>query len=250
MKLKLNNITLLGIDCVDPSRLSIVMDLCQEKIEFAEAKLLSSKNINDKRWIEINNISSKEGYSLFCLRDLIKYVKTDYVLLIQWDGFILNPNSWSDMFTKYDYIGSPWVVKDWSINDFDFPENWRGQRIVGNGGFCLRSKKLLEVSSNLYYEGRLKRIHPEDIAISVWYRSLFISEGINFAPVELARSFAFEGADDKYINQFGFHGFYSNIIDWFSENDSKEVIYKMYLEYQKEIKPSWKPDKNTTKEQI
>lgn len=247
MKLELNNITLLGIDCVDPSRLSTVMDLCQEKIEFGDVKLLSSKNISDKRWIEIDKVSTKEEYSVFCLNDLVNYVKTEYVLLMQWDGFILNLNSWSDMFMKYDYIGSPWVVKDWAINDFGFPESWRGQRVVGNGGFCLRSKKFLDVSSNLYHQGKLVRTHPEDIAISVWYRDLFISKGVNFAPVELARTFAFEGGDDSYTNQFGFHGFYTNITKWFSENNDREVIHAMYLQYHKEPKHLWKPDKKLFK---
>lgn len=241
MKLELNNVTLLGIDCVNPSRLSIIMDLCQEEIKFADVKLLSSIKINDKRWVKINNIACLEDYSIFCLRNLINYVMTDYVLLIQWDGFILNPKSWSNLFTKYDYLGSPWVVKDWAINDFGFPESLRGQRIVGNGGFCLRSHNFLKISSSLYNAGKIIRTHPEDIAISVWYRNLFISEGINFAPVELARLFAFEGADDKYSTQFGFHGFYSNLNDWFEENKNRKEIYNMFLEYKRLEKSSWKP---------
>lgn len=243
MNLKLNNVTLLGIDCINPSRLSIVMDLCQEKIEFAEAKLLSSIKVNDKRWVNINNISCLEDYSVFCLNNLINHVNTDYVLLVQWDGFVLNPKSWSDVFTQYDYIGSPWVVKDWAINDFDFPASWRGRRVVGNGGFCLRSKKFLETSHSLYNAGKIIRTHPEDIAVSVWYRNHFVSEGINFAPIDLAKSFAFEGGDDKYINQFGFHGYYSNINDWFRENKNRNDIYNMYLEYNRQEKSSWKPTK-------
>lgn len=244
MKLNLNNVTLLGIDCINPSRLKTVLALCQEEIEFAEVKLLSSIKINDDKWIEIQNISCKEDYSIFCLNKLIDHVKTDFVLLVQWDGFILNPKSWTNLFTQYDYIGSPWVVKDWSINDFDFPESWRGKMVVGNGGFCLRSKKLLETSSSLYNSGKIKRTHPEDIAISVWYRNLFISEGINFAPIELAKSFSIEGSDEVYSNQFGFHGYYTHLENWFSKNKNRREVYDSYLKYHNEFKSVWKPDKN------
>ena len=184
-----------------------------------------------------------QEYSKFCLKDLHKYVETDFVLIIQWDGFVLNPKSWNSSFLGYDYIGSPWVVKDWSINDFGFPEKLRNTRVVGNGGFCIRSKKFLEVSSRLYWNGIFKTYHPEDIAISVWYRNLFIKEGIRFAPVELARKFALEGNDDTYDNQFGFHGFYTNLDKWMRENKKYTDVVRYYQDFKKNIKTYWKPDK-------
>lgn len=245
MKLKLDNVTLIGVDCVNPARLAAVMDLCHEKFEFAETKLLSSIKINDERWVEISNISCLEEYSIFCLSKLVGHVKTDYALLVQWDGFILNPDSWSPEFAQYDYIGSPWLVKNWAINDFDFPESWRGQNVVGNGGFCIRSKKLLETSSRLFNAGKIVRAHPEDIAISVWYRDVFISEGIQFAPVELAKSFAIEGGDETYSNQFGFHGYYTDIEDWFKQNVDRLNLCDLYNSFKKNQQKTWSP-KNST----
>ncbi|KND47694.1 MAG: hypothetical protein AB201_02030 [Parcubacteria bacterium C7867-006] len=243
MKLKLENVTLLGIDCVDASRLQKVMDLCEEKIFFAKSKILSSDYIDDKRWVKIGKISSYEDFSKFCLSDLKKYVETEFVLLIQWDGFVLNPNSWTNDFLDYDYIGSPWIVKDWSIYDFGFPENLRNTRIVGNGGFCIRSRKFLEVSSRMYLSGVFKTYHPEDIALCVWYRDLLTSEGIRFAPVELARRFALEGDDDIYDKQFGFHGLYTNLDKWMEENKNHPEIFKSYQDFKKKVKKYWKPDK-------
>lgn len=240
MKIQLNNITLLGIDCINPSRLQKVMDLCEEKIAFAESKILSSDYIDDTRLVKINKISSYEDFSKFCLCDLKKYVDTEFVLLVQWDGFILNPNSWTNDFLDYDYIGSPWVVKDWSINDFDFPEELRGQLVVGNGGFCIRSKKFLEVSSMLYDSGHIKRIHPEDIAISVWYRKLFENKGIKFAPPEVAKKFSIEGGDYTYTDQFGFHGFYTNIDRWIELHPDYSDEYVLV---KNKPRSTWKPPK-------
>jgi hypothetical protein len=243
MKIQLNNVTLLGIDCVNPQRLLDAINVSINNIDFASVKILSSENINDGRLIKIPRISSMQEYSRFCLKDLHKYVETEFVLLIQWDGFVLNPKSWDFSFLKYDYIGSPWVVKDWSIEDFGFPEKLRNTRIVGNGGFCIRSKNFLEVSSRLYENGVFKTYHPEDIAVSVWYRNIFIAEGIRFAPVELARKFALEGNDDVYDQQFGFHGFYTNLNKWMDENKKYTNIVQSYQDFKKNVKTYWKPDK-------
>jgi hypothetical protein len=238
----LNTVTLMGIDCVDPVRLQVVMDMCEEKISFAKSKLLTSKDIDDSRFVRIKEISSYEQFSEFCLSDLYKYVDTEFVLLVQWDGFILYPNSWKDEYLKYDYIGSPWVVKDWSIHDFGFPEELRGSLVVGNGGFCIRSKKFLKISSALYDLGLIKNYHPEDIAISMWYRDMFTSRGIVFAPSELAKDFALEGDDFPLVNQFGFHGFYTDLDSWFEKNPKYTSIHDSYLAYKKKTKEKWKPN--------
>jgi len=59
MKIQLNNVTLLGIDCINPSRLQKVMDLCEEKIAFAESKILSSDYIDDIRLVKIRYLVTK-----------------------------------------------------------------------------------------------------------------------------------------------------------------------------------------------
>ena len=55
------------------------------------------------------------------------------MLIIQHDGFILNHKAWDNEFLNYDYIGAPVY--------------WMGNKLieVGNGGFSLRSKKLLKI---------------------------------------------------------------------------------------------------------
>lgn len=227
-KKKLNGVTLLGIDCINLDRLNLAMEICQKDFEFADVKILSSLNSDKiKNITKIKAIKSLEDYSLFAIRDLDKYVNTPYVLIVQYDGFILNPSAWSDEFLKYDYIGAPWLVADWSVKNFDFPRELIGKYVVGNGGFNLRSKKLLSLSSELYRKGELKRYNPEDVSICVYYRELFESYGMKFAPVELAKQFSYEAEDDKNYSrdgQFGFHGLkWTDISKWLKANPGYNI---------------------------
>jgi hypothetical protein len=219
MKKILPNVTLMGIDCLNVGRVAKALDISSQQITFAEVKLLTSLPTADPRKVEIPRIDSIEAFSEFCVRDLHKYVDTEYVLLVQYDGFILNPGSWEDDFLHYDYIGAPWLVADWSVNDFDFPEALRGTRVVGNGGFSLRSKRFLETSARLADEGAFKKYHPEDVVLCVWDRKIVEAAGIDFAPPEVAARFSIEGDDDVYDKQFGFHGLkWTDISKWINEN--------------------------------
>ncbi len=82
-------------------------------------------------FIEIEEFSSLVEYSNFVFRRLHSHVSSSYIIVGQWDGFILNPELWDDDWLSYDYIGAPWP-------QFEPPYN------VGNGGFSLRSRRLLE----------------------------------------------------------------------------------------------------------
>lgn len=127
------------------------------------------------------------------VKDLYKYVDTDYVLIIQSDGYVKNPTAWMDEWLSYDYIGATW----WYNDKFN----------VGNGGFSLRSRKLLQI---LATDRNIVRTHPEDHHICRTYgRYLTKKCGIRFAPDEVAKKFSIEGykqKDKTYSGQFGFHG--------------------------------------------
>jgi hypothetical protein len=220
MKKHLPNVTLVGIDCVNAQRIQKALDISSEKIEFATVKMLTSLPTDDARKVEIPHIGSIEAFSEFCIRDLVKYVDTDFVLLVQHDGFVLNPDSWKDEFLNYDYIGPPWFVHDefW-FKKFNFPRNLFNTIVVGNGGFSLRSKKFLETSSRLANEGAFDKYHQEDLVMCVWQRKLMEDAGILFAPTEIAEKFGIEGEDHTYSNQFGFHGLkWTDISKWIEEN--------------------------------
>lgn len=218
-KRKLKNVTLLGIDCVDVERLRLAIDICQNDFEFAEVKILTSLDVaNKENIVKINAINSIEEYSHFIVNDLWQYVGTTHVLLVQYDGFILNPEAWFDEYLDYDYIGAPWLVADWSVTNFSFPKELVGKFVVGNGGFSLRSKKMLTLTSKLARAGKIIKLHPEDVSLCVWCHQLLEDEGIKFAPVDLAKKFGFESEDKNHYSwdgQFGFHGLkWTDISKW------------------------------------
>lgn len=224
---KLPNVTLLGIDCIDEKRLQKALDISSEGIEFGAVKLLTSLPTDDPRVVQIPAIGSIEDYSKFCIADLASYVDTEFVLLIQYDGFVLNPEAWSDDFLQYDYIGAVWPVGPWGGDDF--PKELYGTNVVGNGGFSLRSKKFLETSTRLFNHGEISKYQPEDVALCVWYRELLEKEGVIFAPVSIARKFSYNIKDKNTLwnGEFGFHGLKDfnreRISNWLDKNKKWEL---------------------------
>ena len=86
--IQLDNVTLLGIDCVDIDRLIYAADVSQKGIKFKEVKLLTHFESDDHRIVNIAKIDTIEAYSHFMVKQLNAYVSTDFVLIIQYDGFL------------------------------------------------------------------------------------------------------------------------------------------------------------------
>lgn len=190
----LNNVTLVCVDD-DFKHAEEVMMKCMKEIEFGQKRLISSGipfNIdsNDIHIASIDKLGSKEAYSKFIIKELHKYIDTDYALIVQHDGYVKNPEAWTNEFLNYDYIGAPWWYKD--------------GKNVGNGGFSLRSKKLLELTAKM----PITNFHPEDHIVCREMRPYLESQGIKFAPEALASKFSFEGYFQQGVwsGQFGFHG--------------------------------------------
>lgn len=143
----------------------------------------------DKKIIE--KISSIEKYNELILTQIVEHVELDHYLIIQYDGFALNGSKFIEDFLKYDYIGAPWP---------QFPN-----RKVGNGGFSLRSKKIIEASAHLALTRRSGE--AEDIFICQTIgEKLEKNFSIQFADELIASKFSYEA---PYSNRdtFGFHGF-------------------------------------------
>ena len=148
------------------------------------------------------------GYSKFILNDLHHYVDTDYCLVVQSDGFVLNASSWDPKFLSYDYIGAPWPQKlflqPWNL-ELNMQKN-----CVGNGGFSLRSKKLLIETSKIDFNSLTFPTQSEDLIICHYLYDHFINIGIRFPDPEIAARFSIESQDAVYgqnpMTVFGFHG--------------------------------------------
>ena len=164
---------------------------------------------NDCILIEkIKPLRSKSDYSNFLIFELYKYIKTSHVLIVQWDGFIINPKKWQNNFLLYDYIGAPFIPRIKAIsysrdinNDF---------YVIGNGGFSLRSKKLIEAPSkyNLFDDVNLTNSN-EDGFICVLHRKFLESKGFKWAPFNVAKEFSIESPlniSELIDLPFGFHG--------------------------------------------
>ena len=134
---ELPGVTLLCVDTLNQALALRALALSGAALQFAETLFLTDAiprgaavpaGISVRR---IDKLGSRDDYSRFILKSLLAHVTTPHVLLIQWDGYVINPDSFDPAFLDRDYIGAKW---------FWFDDGMR----VGNGGFSLRSRKLLQ----------------------------------------------------------------------------------------------------------
>jgi hypothetical protein len=215
MKKELPDITIIAISSVKVHETISAIQKSMEHIQFGDAKLISHESPTDlpeeikfEQCPELENVNL---YNLYTFRYLTNHVKTSHCLLVQHDSWVLNPEIWEDDWLKNDYIGAPWMIKDDAYICHDTGEHVR----VGNGGFSLRSKRLLYVPEKhnlplLQEQGW----YNEDGNICVYHRKKMLELGIKFAPVEVAAKFSYENPVPENINlkYFGFHKNYPQII--------------------------------------
>lgn len=139
------------------------------------------------RIVPIARLASAAAYSQFMLGGLADHVTTPHCLIVQWDGHVLRPGAWDPAFLAHDYVGASW------------PQFGDGHD-VGNGGFSLRSLRLLRACRAGGLAG-----HPEDVVIARQHRAWLEQQGLHFADRALADRFSAERAGDP-LASFGFHG--------------------------------------------
>ena len=134
MKIDLSNITLVVIDDLKdmPTENNIryiILDkaikYAKTYIDFFDVKFFSPLHGFKKQFV----IGSE--YSRWVIKNLPYEIESEYYLIMQWDGFIVNPNKWNTDFLKYDYLG--------------------GGGGLQNGGFSLRKTSKMRKLSNIKY---------------------------------------------------------------------------------------------------
>ncbi len=84
------------------------------------------------------------------------------------------------------------------------------ENCVGNGGFSLRSRKLLKTVAKINYDSLKFPIKNEDLVICHYLYKEMIDQGVRFATPTLAAKFSIENENNLYgqnVNSvFGFHG--------------------------------------------
>lgn len=222
-RLFLPQVTLCCVDTRSPAEAVYALRQSMSQIDFGRVLYLGPQHalgmgldLNGIELVAIDDITSIEVYSRFMLHGLGPHIQTSHALIVQWDGFVTHPELWQNQFLDYDYIGPPW---------------YHGGRPpqVGNGGFSLRTRKLIDALALLPYDGS----EPEDMAICVtWRDQLEREHDMRFAPVALATEFGIEYG--KWRPAFGFHGMHNfaheltpeNLQDWLLSADDGLILSK------------------------
>lgn len=203
----MKNITLLAVSSIKLPETITSLVRCFNVFEFKEIKLVSherpSNLPNIVQYESCPRLKNINDYNEYMFKELGRHVSTEHCLIVQYDSWILRPNIWDDSWLEYDYIGAPWPVKE------DAYKTFSGETVrVGNGGFSLRSKRLLELPNELNLPLLQDRgYYNEDGNICVYHRDTFEAHGIKYAPVEVAARFSFETdvPENQGIDTFGFH---------------------------------------------
>ncbi len=193
---RLAGVELCCVDCSYHELAARALRATLARCEFDRAQFLSDRDcaVDGVAFVAIAPIRSLQAYSNFVVHRLHAHVSSGHALVIQYDGFVLNPAAWDASFLDYDYIGPAVRLPD--------------GRAGGIGGFSLRSRRLLEALRDdpeiRSYDAE-KAPYAEDIAICCAYRErLERQHGIRFAPAEVADRFAAE-AIVPTAKVFGFH---------------------------------------------
>lgn len=164
------------------------------------------------KFIEVDPIDSLQSYSTLVEHNIGPKLHTSHCLIIQHDGFVLNANAWRDYMLTYDYVGAPFLPR---IKDKNYSRDEEGRFwSIGNGGFSLRSKRLLlaayhyQLSDNFQYTNG-----HEDGFFCVLHRYFLEQNGFVWADTVEAQCFSLEKLSVSTfisllfnIQPFGLHG--------------------------------------------
>ena len=201
--------TLCCVDCRYYDLAADALARCLERCRFERVLFFTDADmrIEGVETVRIPKLSSVGAYSEFMIKGLDRHIDSDFALLIQYDGYILDAECWSSQFQHYDYVGARWPFTD--------------AMAVGNGGFSLRSKRLLRALQ----DPDVAPAHPEDITICRTYRGLLEGRhGVKFAPQEVAERFSFETVPPQG-QTFGFHGL-GHLVNLFDLSDAEIAGYR------------------------
>lgn len=189
--LNLPDVTLVMVDKLCHRLAKMALDESLSKAAFGDV-IVCSDNFDilyarGARHIALPRWDTKLEWCQFLWRRIPPLVDTSHVLVVQWDSWILDPACWDDAFLTYDYVGAPW-----------------GQE-VGNSGFCLRSKRLMDFLLD-HAEEFPCADEREDSLLCRGYRPRLEKHGFRWPARELALRFSYERDDPPPGGSFGFHG--------------------------------------------
>ena len=194
-------IDLVAVACTKVPETIDAMKKCQEQMQFSRSLLFTHEDV-EVEGIEVIKIDQLDykGYNEFVAMTLWQHVSSEFALVVQNDGYITDGSLWSEDFLKFDYIGAPWPAQTHFTKE--------GQEVrVGNGGFSLRSRRLLRAPTilGLEFSDMGTGFFHEDGFLCVHNRKQLEEHNIKFAPVEVAAHFSTELQVPETVPSFGKH---------------------------------------------
>lgn len=195
-KLNLPDVTLVMIEtrCHQLARMAIEDSIRQ--VDFADVLIFTDRaaqiQIPGATYIAVEDWPEKIGWAQCFWHTIPPYIRTSHILLIQWDSWVIDPDMWQDHFLAHDYIGAPWWYAD-GLN-------------VGNSGFNLRSKRLIDFLSVNRDQYPCNTWCEDDLLSRKYRPRIEATTDMRWANQELALRFAFEcvrGSPEDH--HFGFH---------------------------------------------
>jgi hypothetical protein len=216
--LKLPDVTLVLVETRQHELGNLALEDSERLCEFGDTLIFTDQpniftshlDTPHRRIVRVPDWPNKMGWSRCFWYDVPLHMRTSHALCIQWDSWVVDPEMWTDEFLKYDYIGAPWWYKD-GMN-------------VGNGGFCLRSTKLMR------YIRKHRAQFPcitdlDDDLYCRQYRPTLQEHGFEWAPEEVAIKFSFECVQSAVRHKhFGFHAAYN--FDWACGFDQERIMQR------------------------
>jgi len=216
--LELPNVSILQMETQVHRLAKLALDDSLRGIKFGQILVATDQfkemRVPNAEHVMVYNWANKLGYCQALWYTIPKLVKTSHLLITQWDSWVLRPDLWNPEFTNYDYIGAPWDMGPKGL-------------VVGNSGFSLRSKRLMDFMIEHKQEFPLQ-LSGEDAQLSLVYRAKLEDAGFTWAPIELAKSFSMEGNACRHespMDSFGFHG----IFHWPEVLDKERLIERARL---------------------
>jgi len=205
--LELNNITLVVVTSIKIEENIQALIKSMNGIKYGSVKFFSHERPENLP-LNVQYVQCEKldyiGFSRFTFLEMWKYIETDFCLLVHHDGWVTSPENWDDRFLNFDYIAAPWAYSDTAYIT-DYGEHVR----VGNGGVCIRSKKLLEMPTRLGLKLEQRQgFYNDDGNFCVYHRKTFLENGIKYAPIETASKFSREVwiPGISRTDTFAFHG--------------------------------------------
>ena len=206
---RLENISLVAVATQEIEATVEALRYSARALEFDEILLVSHRDPlgADKfyRHVPIAPFGTAGDWGRFVVFELHKHIHSNHIILVHDDGFIVNPEQWSEEFRNYDFIGAPFPLPR---DSFSYRDSFGNIIRVGNS-VSLRSKRLLKLPAEigLRWDDADGGYFHEDGFLCGQHRHTLQAHGIVYPPLDIACRFSRETPlpEHKGIVPFAFH---------------------------------------------